>query len=103
MAIVRELTKLHEEVFRGTVSKAMEHFPEPRGEFTIVIEGRQKESSPALTAEIGREIQALQQSGVPAKEAVARLSAATGLTRKGLYQAWLELKDGGETHGGTTV
>ena len=39
IAVCRELTKLHEEVFRGTVSEAARHFAKPRGEFTLVIEG----------------------------------------------------------------
>ena len=40
LAICRELTKVYEEVFRGRVSQAREHFTEPRGEFTLVIEGK---------------------------------------------------------------
>jgi 16S rRNA (cytidine1402-2'-O)-methyltransferase len=41
LAACRELTKLHEEVWRGTVSQARAHFAEvrPRGEFTLVIGG----------------------------------------------------------------
>ncbi len=39
IAVCRELTKLHEEVFRSTVSEAAGHFAKPRGEFTLVIEG----------------------------------------------------------------
>ena len=39
IAVCRELTKLHEEVFRGTVSEAVRHFAKSRGEFTLVIEG----------------------------------------------------------------
>ena len=39
MAVVREATKLYEEVFRGTVSQCQEHFALPRGEFTLVIGG----------------------------------------------------------------
>ena len=34
IAVCRELTKLHEEIFRGTLSQAIEHFTAPRGEFT---------------------------------------------------------------------
>ncbi|MCL0034838.1 16S rRNA (cytidine(1402)-2'-O)-methyltransferase [Dehalococcoidia bacterium] len=43
LAICREMTKLHEEIFRGTVSQAIEHFAKPRGEFTLVIEGKARE------------------------------------------------------------
>jgi 16S rRNA (cytidine1402-2'-O)-methyltransferase len=43
VAVARELTKLHEEVFRGTLRQAQAHFEqnEPRGEFTLVINGYQ--------------------------------------------------------------
>jgi 16S rRNA (cytidine1402-2'-O)-methyltransferase len=40
VSVCRELTKVHEEIFRGTVSQAREHFAQPRGEFSLVIEGR---------------------------------------------------------------
>jgi len=39
LSVCRELTKVYEEVFRSSVSEAREHFTEPRGEFTLVIEG----------------------------------------------------------------
>ena len=40
VSICRELTKVHEEVFRGRVSQAREHFVQPRGEFSLVVEGK---------------------------------------------------------------
>ena len=40
LSVCRELTKIHEEVFRGRVNQAREHFNEPRGEFSLVIEGK---------------------------------------------------------------
>jgi len=40
ISVCRELTKVHEEVFRGRVSQAREYFIEPRGEFTLVVEGK---------------------------------------------------------------
>ena len=39
ISICRELTKVHEEVFRGRVSQARERFAQPRGEFSLIIEG----------------------------------------------------------------
>ena len=88
-AICRELTKLHEEIFRGTIQEAIEHFQEPRGEFVLVIEGNRVEK-PLLTESIEQELANLKQSGVPAKDAIARLTKTSGLSRKELYHAWLK-------------
>lgn len=89
IAVCRELTKIHEEVFRGTVSQAIARFPEPRGEFTLAIAGK-KEDKPQLTEDIAQELGRLHLSGVPAREAISRVAAATGLSRKELYRAWLK-------------
>jgi 16S rRNA (cytidine1402-2'-O)-methyltransferase len=40
LSVCRELTKVHEEIFRGRVSQARERFVEPRGELSLVIEGK---------------------------------------------------------------
>ena len=40
LVVCRELTKIHEEVIRSRVSQAREYFTNPRGEFTLVIEGK---------------------------------------------------------------
>jgi 16S rRNA (cytidine1402-2'-O)-methyltransferase len=39
IAVCREMTKLHEEIYRGPLSEAVKHFQKPRGEFTVVIQG----------------------------------------------------------------
>jgi len=91
IAVCRELTKLHEEVFRGTVSGAIAHFTAPRGEFTLVIEGDTEPEKPQLTDEVKKRLKEMKGLGVGAKEAATRLAAETGLSRKELYQAWLEL------------
>jgi 16S rRNA (cytidine1402-2'-O)-methyltransferase len=90
MAVCRELTKLHEEVFRGRVRQAIEHFTEPRGEFTLVIAGKKEAEKPQLTEAVEKELQKLRRSGVGAKEAVAKLAEETGLSKKELYRAWLK-------------
>jgi 16S rRNA (cytidine1402-2'-O)-methyltransferase len=92
MTIGRELTKLHEEVFRGTVSEAIGHFSEPRGEFTLVIAGKGSRVKPQLTEDIERELQQRYLAGATAKEAVAALAGETGLKKKELYQTWLKEK-----------
>ena len=40
--MARELTKLHEEIFRGTISQSLAHFSQqaPRGEITLVVAGK---------------------------------------------------------------
>ena len=91
IAVCRELTKIHEEVFRGTVSQAIKHFTVPRGEFTLVIEGKGEKNKPRLTEDIEKRLHYMYLSGVTAKEAIARISGETGLTRKELYRAWLRL------------
>ena len=91
IAICRELTKIHEEVSRGTISQAIKHFTKPKGEFTLVIEGKREKDKPQLTEDIERQLHYMYQSGVTAKEAIAKISGGTGLTRKELYRAWLRL------------
>jgi 16S rRNA (cytidine1402-2'-O)-methyltransferase len=92
IAVCRELTKIHEEVFKGTVSEAIEHFTAPRGEFTLVIEGGEELEKPKLTDQISERLKGMKRGGVGAKEAVAKVAAESCLSRKELYQAWLELK-----------
>ena len=85
------MTKLHEEVFRGTVSEAIKHFTKPRGEFTLVIEGKGTKEKPQLTDAVERQLHEMYLAGATAKEAVAAVAGETGLKRKELYQTWLKL------------
>jgi len=91
IAVCRELTKMHEEVFRGTVSEAIKHFANPRGEFTLIVEGRGAKEKPRMTDSVETRLHQLYMDGASAKEAVAALAGETGLKRKELYQAWLKL------------
>ncbi len=88
IAVCRELTKIHEEIFRGTISQAIAHFTGPRGEFTLVIEGKGVDNKPQLTQDIEKQLHHLRLAGVTAKEAVAKLAGETGLSKRELYRAW---------------
>jgi len=90
IAVCRELTKLHEEIFRGTVKEAITHFTEPRGEFTLVIEGRGTKDKPRLTETIEKQLHDMYLTGATAREAIAAVAGETGIKRKELYQTWLK-------------
>ena len=96
IAVCRELTKLHEEVFRGTASGALERFAEPRGEFVLVVEGggasaaaQSTDQAGADEAEISRYMAELRASGVRSRDAVARTAAAYGIAKNRAYEFWL--------------
>jgi 16S rRNA (cytidine1402-2'-O)-methyltransferase len=91
IAVARELTKLHEEIWRGTISGAIAHFAEPRGEFTLVIEGGAPQAQTDSTPDPGRVVAVLRAEGLPAKQGVTELMRRTGLSRRAAYALWHEL------------
>jgi len=93
VAVCRELTKVYEEVFRGILSQAIEHFAQPRGEFTLVIDGKAGQE-PEISQQIEKELRKLYRQGAGAKEAVAQLSEVRGISKKKLYQTWLKVTKG---------
>ena len=90
IAVCRELTKLHEEVFRGRLSEAIERFAEPRGEFTLVVEGASGRPA-ASEDEVRAELQRRKAAGERAKDAVAAVAGASGLPRRRVYELWLAI------------
>jgi len=98
IAVCREMTKLHEEVFRGKITEAIAHFQIPRGEFALIIEGQREQAKPELTVGIAQQLAQLRNSGVTAREAIARLAKETGLNRRELYKQWLDTTDAGQQH-----
>lgn len=88
ICVAREMTKLYEEFWRGDINGAIEYFKskEPRGEFTLVIEGKKKEESgkweeARLVEVIKRELQA----GKSAKDISAELAEQSGWNKKEVY------------------
>ena len=76
--------------FHGTVSEAQEHFTEPRGEFTLVLEGSQGQA-PASDAEVVEALHRLRDHGVKAQEAVRTVSKTLDVPHKAAYRLWLSL------------
>jgi 16S rRNA (cytidine1402-2'-O)-methyltransferase len=93
----RELTKLHEEFWRGTLAGAIQLYlknSQPRGEFTLVIAGHEQVETAAFSpTELKAELQELLQQGMTRSQASRQLAQLTSLPRRQLYQLALEITD----------
>ncbi len=93
LVITRELTKLHEEVWRGSLTQAIEYVAAvpPRGEYTLVLEGAR--SSPVVVTD-DQIIASLRQelaSGVSRRSAVDAVAIGLGVPRKRVYGLALQI------------
>lgn len=95
IVIARELTKLHEEFWRGTLVKAVQYYQEhnPKGELTLVIAGVSESPTPLTEEQLKAELERLLQQGISRSEASRQLAAATDLPRRQIYQLALTLPD----------
>jgi 16S rRNA (cytidine1402-2'-O)-methyltransferase len=87
LAVCRELTKLHEEVWRGTVAGARAHFDQvaPRGEFTLVIGGLLEGDERWETERVRAALDELLAQGVRRSVAARRIASVSGWSRSEVY------------------
>lgn len=93
IAVVREITKLHEQTLRTTLSGAIAHFQAtpPKGEFVLVIAGAPEPSAPEVTPEQALETVArYRREGRALKESCKLAAADTGFSKNALYDLALE-------------
>ena len=96
IVIARELTKLHEEFWRGSIEEAIAYFTvqAPRGEFTLVLEGAQPKGKTVWTEDvILRELQNLIDSGISRSDASRQLAELADLPRRQIYQLALTIQE----------
>jgi 16S rRNA (cytidine1402-2'-O)-methyltransferase len=92
ISVARELTKVHEQFLRGTVTEVLDRLPAPRGEFTLVLAGADEEDASteplpkptALLLEFG---QLTEHKEMSRRDAVNVLARRYGITSKELYRA----------------
>ena len=86
VVVARELTKLHEEVWRGTLGAAGAHLDatEPRGEYVLVLDGSPP-PPPPTEDDIRREVQEHLDTGVDRRAAVAAVAADLDVPRRQVY------------------
>ena len=93
VTLCRELTKLHEETRRTTLSDAAVYYEEnePKGEFVLVLSGAQPTEESSVTLEDAVEmVLRRRESGERMKDAVRQVSADTGINKNELYDAALK-------------
>lgn len=90
----RELTKLHEEFWRGNIAEAIAHYADrgdPRGEFTLVIAGLVNKTQVWTESQLKTELEALLAEGISRSQASRQLAEVTELSRRQLYQIALTI------------
>ena len=91
--VARELTKLHEEIARGTLAELSRHFAEgARGEFTLVVAGAPDVSASIPSDELDKAIRVLVAEGRSSREISDQLSPGSGLAKREVYARVLALK-----------
>ena len=97
-AVCRELTKLHEEVLRGTLAELralLAEREEIRGEVVVVVEGAPP-APPALDErDLAARVAALVKQGRHSKEAIAEVAREAGVPRRAVYQVWVSARRDG--------
>ena len=93
ITLARELTKLHEEFWRGTVNEAIALYlkREPQGEYTIVVAGAESVQVVLSEAALKSELQSLLDQGLSRSDASRQLAQQTSLPRRQIYQLALSL------------
>lgn len=93
VALGRELTKLHEEVWRGTLAQALAHLEDhpPRGELVIVLDGAPAPEA-ATADDVDAAVAERLAAGDSARDAAATVAAALGVPKRAAYDAALRLR-----------
>lgn len=95
VALVRELTKMHEEVWRGTLAGAVDHLEakEPRGEYVLVLDGAPP-PAPAQEGDVEAALRARLEAGADKKAAIAEVAAELAVPKRVVYDVALSMSRG---------
>jgi 16S rRNA (cytidine1402-2'-O)-methyltransferase len=83
ISVSRELTKMHEETIRSTLSEIA--IGEPRGEYVIVIAGRTRKEEPVTEGSIRDALDTALQGGLSRRDAAAEVARRLGIPRRQAY------------------
>ncbi|MBD2147110.1 16S rRNA (cytidine(1402)-2'-O)-methyltransferase [Sphaerospermopsis sp. FACHB-1194] len=94
IVIARELTKLYEEFWRGTIAEAIAHYQqkEPQGEYTLLVAGIEPSKPQITEAELKAELLAMMKQGASRSQASRQLAKEISISRNKLYQLALTIE-----------
>jgi 16S rRNA (cytidine1402-2'-O)-methyltransferase len=94
IVLARELTKIHEEFWRGKIGKAVDLYTkerQPKGEYTLVLGGATETNLITSEAELKQELQQLLAQGMTRSQASRQLAKLTSLSRREIYQLEIDV------------
>lgn len=91
IAIVREITKIHETVMRTSLSEAIDYYKtnEPRGEYVLIIEGAKEEKQTYSLSDAVKLAKKLISEGYSASAAAKEAASVTGIKKSDIYKQML--------------
>lgn len=94
IVIARELTKLYEEFWRGTIEEAIAHYQqkEPQGEYTLLVAGIEPSKPQITEAELKAELLGMMKQGASRSQASRQLAKEISVSRNKLYQLALTIE-----------
>jgi len=95
VAVARELTKLHEEIYRGKLEDALQYFSAqaPRGEFTLVVSGKETSKECWSEERLKSEIENYLKRDESPSNVAAILAESSGIPRRKIYNMIISTKD----------
>ena len=94
IAVIREATKMFEEVHRGTINSAIERFTavKPKGEVTVVVAGAIARPAEVSKEQIETALHESLAAGLSERDAVRRVSDSCPVPKKEVYRVMIEMK-----------
>ncbi len=88
MTLARELTKMHEEFLRGSITEILDIIGELRGEMVIVMDGNHEEPSEAIDmSDVIRMVNESIEAGMSTRDAIKDIASKTGIKKNKIYDA----------------
>lgn len=94
LAVGREISKLHEEFFRGSTSAAIEHYTTTpaRGEITLIVAGKTGDQAPWPEEEVISAIEQQKAAGIPPARIASQLALQSNWPRRRIYQLIIDME-----------